>query len=405
MIPTSDLRGRKRESSTEYEHSNLLGRRNGCAILRDSFSARSRPSCGFSMRPGDEESETRPRTGRKESRGQKERERETERRGEEGKGDRERRRETHVRATTMYFGAALHTPRRGQCPSLLRPKEGAEGREGWREQEGERSTVGREREREERGEQGRQGGGHTSAEWRKNEQTPRARERQGGDRATEKRPGARSPFPLPPAFRHSPLFFSLLCDCHSFSTIPRLRFTMHRRLHRRRASYSPSDFLNVKTRSPTDREGSLSFPSSSCLSASFFFSYFFSIYLGLRLVSRTRTCTIKALWDRYINSDTLVLPHLDIRTYALRVSRLPCIYFYFLLCKLLICCQSRDFVIHFENHRHVSQDRRGISYVTLLHIRQNGSRFVFEGPPLCAKIPIFTFHQFLLLTRAREMHI
>lgn len=30
-----------------------------------------------------------------------------------------------MRATTMYFGAALHTQRGGQCPSLLRPKEGA----------------------------------------------------------------------------------------------------------------------------------------------------------------------------------------------------------------------------------------------------------------------------------------
>lgn len=66
----------------------------------------------------------------------------------EKKSEKEGKRETHVRATTMYFGAALHTPRGGQCPSLLRLKEGAEGREGWREQGRdrgrERFAVGRE---------------------------------------------------------------------------------------------------------------------------------------------------------------------------------------------------------------------------------------------------------------------
>lgn len=54
--------------------------------------------------------------------------------------------ETHVRATTMYFGAALHTPRGGQCPSLLRPKEGAGGyggsdRGAWRSGKGDRGQA------------------------------------------------------------------------------------------------------------------------------------------------------------------------------------------------------------------------------------------------------------------------
>jgi hypothetical protein len=67
--------------------------------------------------------------------------------GERREGGGERReeeegRETHVRATTMYFGAALHTPRGGQCPSLLRPKEGAGGREDCREQGEEKGAEG-----------------------------------------------------------------------------------------------------------------------------------------------------------------------------------------------------------------------------------------------------------------------
>lgn len=53
--------------------------------------------------------------------------------------------ETHVRATTMYFGAALHTPCGGQCPSLLRPKEGAGSLGGGRGREGRRGR-GRETE-------------------------------------------------------------------------------------------------------------------------------------------------------------------------------------------------------------------------------------------------------------------
>lgn len=73
-----------------------------------------------------------------------------------------------MRATTMYFGAALHTPRGGQCPSLLRLKEGAEGREDWRELGRRRKGAlrGRERERE----AGWQGGGHRRGV-EKNEQT------------------------------------------------------------------------------------------------------------------------------------------------------------------------------------------------------------------------------------------
>lgn len=68
--------------------------------------------------------------------------------GGERDGDRARSREgeTHVRATTMYFGAALHTPRGGQCPSLLRPKEGAggyggSGRGAWRSGKGDRGQA------------------------------------------------------------------------------------------------------------------------------------------------------------------------------------------------------------------------------------------------------------------------
>lgn len=46
----------------------------------------------------------------------------------------------------MYFGAALHTPRGGQCPSLLRPKEGAGGyggsdRGAWRSGKGDRGQA------------------------------------------------------------------------------------------------------------------------------------------------------------------------------------------------------------------------------------------------------------------------
>lgn len=75
-----------------------------------------------------------------------------------------------MRATTMYFGAALHTPRGGQCPSLLRLKEGAEGREGWRELGRRRKGAlrGRERERERQG--GRAEG--TGAEWKKMNKHP-----------------------------------------------------------------------------------------------------------------------------------------------------------------------------------------------------------------------------------------
>lgn len=106
----------------------------------------------------------------------RERERERARKGEE----RGRERETHVRATTMYFGAALHTPRGGQCPSLLRLKEGAEGREGWREQGGGGASRSR----------GRQGGGHRRGV-EKNEQTSSEKWR---GRVAEERPGAHSFF-------------------------------------------------------------------------------------------------------------------------------------------------------------------------------------------------------------------
>lgn len=157
-----------------------------------------------------------------------------------------------MRATTMYFGAALHTPRGGQCPSLLRLKEGAEGREGWRELGRRRKGALRGRERE-RG-AGWQGGGHRRGV-EKNEQTSSKRWR---GRVTEERPGAHSLSSLPFFLSRSLLSFSLpsplslfsflppssllLSVRHSFSTVPRFRFTMHRWLQRR-ASYSPSDFL------------------------------------------------------------------------------------------------------------------------------------------------------------------
>lgn len=276
MIPTSDLRGRKRESSTEYGHSNLLGRRNGCAILRDSFSARSRPSCGFSMRPGDEESETRPRIGRKESRGQNERDG-AERRGGRGSGEKEG--DACASNNDVFRCSAPYTAWRSM--PVLTPAQGRSGRAGGLTGAGGGAFHGRERVRRGVSRDGRVEGTQARSGEKMNKHPEEERdEGTRGRQGDREAPRCALP-PFPPAFRHSPLFFSLLCDCHSFSTIPRPRFTMHRRLHQRRASYSPSDFLNVKTRSPTDREGSLSFPSSSCLSASFFFSYF-SIYLGLR---------------------------------------------------------------------------------------------------------------------------
>lgn len=173
-----------------------------------------------------------------------------------------------MRATTMYFGAALHTPRGGQCPSLLRLKEGAEGREGWRELGRRRKGAlrGRERERE----AGWQGGGHRRGV-EKNEQTSSERWR---GRVTEERPGAHSLFSPLFSLALSPLFLSslssfsflfpppsslLLSVRHSFSTVPRFRFTMHRWLQRR-ASYSPSDFLLTSKHGARPREVFFLFP-------------------------------------------------------------------------------------------------------------------------------------------------
>lgn len=127
----------------------------------------------------------------------------------------ERGRETHVRATTMYFGAALHTPRGGQCPSLLRLKEGAEGREGWREQG---RGEGRGRFAVER-EVGRQGGGHRRGV-EKNEQTSSERWR---GRVAEERPGAHSLFfPLFSLFLSSLPFLFLLLSLSLVVTLSRL---------------------------------------------------------------------------------------------------------------------------------------------------------------------------------------
>lgn len=189
-------------------------------------------------------------------------------------------RETHVRATTMYFGAALHTPRGGQCPSLLRLKEGAEGREGWREQG---RGEGRGRFAVER-EVGRQGGGHRRGV-EKNEQT--SSERDGGGescRGTSRCAlSLLSPFfslPLLSSFSLSPplslsLRLSLFLDCPSVS------------LHDASPA-AATDFLlperfplNVKIRSSTARSLFLLF----CLSLSF----------SARLISRTHTSIIRAL--------------------------------------------------------------------------------------------------------------
>lgn len=159
-----------------------------------------------------------------------------------------------MRATTMYFGAALHTPRGGQCPSLLRLKEGTEGREDWREQGGRGGGKGRfavERET------GRQGGGHRRGV-EKNEQTSSERWR---GRAAEERTLSSLSFS---SLALVSLFLSLsslslsflslfLSGRHSFSTVPRFRFTMHRRLQRR-ASYFSSDFLLTSKHEARPRE-------------------------------------------------------------------------------------------------------------------------------------------------------
>lgn len=172
-----------------------------------------------------------------------------------------------MRATTMYFGAALHTPRGGQCPSLLRLKEGAEGREGWRELGRRRKGALRGRERE--GQGGRAEG--TGAEWKKMNKHPA---RDGGGELPRSAPVrtlsslpfflSRSllSFPLPSPlslFSFLPPSSLFLSVRHSFSTVPRFRFTMHRWLQRR-ASYSPSDFLLTSKHGARPREVFFLFP-------------------------------------------------------------------------------------------------------------------------------------------------
>lgn len=127
-----------------------------------------------------------------------------------------------MRATTMYFGAALHTPRGGQCPSLLRLKEGAEGREGWRELGSRRKGAlrGRERERERQG--GRAEG--TGAEWKKMNKHPA---RDGGGELPRSAPVrtlsslpfflSRSLLSFPPPLLSLSLCPSLFLDCPSVS--------------------------------------------------------------------------------------------------------------------------------------------------------------------------------------------
>lgn len=189
-------------------------------------------------------------------------------------------RETHVRATTMYFGAALHTPRGGQCPSLLRLKEGAEGREGWREQG---RGEGRGRFAVER-EVGRQGGGHRRGV-EKNEQTSSER-MEGGELPRNVPVRTLSSFPF--FLSSSPLFLfsfssslshrlSLFLDCPSVS------------LHDASPA-AATDFLlperfplNVKIRSSTAR------------SLFLLFSLPVSLSFSARLISRTHTSIIRAL--------------------------------------------------------------------------------------------------------------
>lgn len=127
-----------------------------------------------------------------------------------------------MRATTMYFGAALHTPRGGQCPSLLRLKEGAEGREGWRELGRRRKGAlrGRERERERQG--GRAEG--TGAEWKKMNKHPA---RDGGGELPRSAP-VRTLSLLSPFFSRalSSLSLSLFSFSFLFPPPPPLSFSL-----------------------------------------------------------------------------------------------------------------------------------------------------------------------------------
>lgn len=124
-----------------------------------------------------------------------------------------------MRATTMYFGAALHTPRGGQCPSLLRLKEGAEGREGWRELGRRRKGALRGRERE--GQGGRAEG--TGAEWKKMNKHPA---RDGGGELPRSAP-VRTLSSLPFFLSRSLLSFSLpLLFLFSLSSPPLLSLSL-----------------------------------------------------------------------------------------------------------------------------------------------------------------------------------
>lgn len=166
---------------------------------------------------------------------------------EASRGGKKGERETHVRATTMYFGAALHTPRGGQCPSLLRPKEREGGRVGGKRGRKRRQREGAPRSWRERGNGSERG---RNAEWRaegahkrgveKNEQTSSERD---GDR--EERPGARSL--LSSRILLSFLFHFSLAGRHSFSSYPSPSLYDAPRRLQRWASYSPSDSLNVKS--------------------------------------------------------------------------------------------------------------------------------------------------------------
>lgn len=146
MTSSGDLKGRKRESSTwhGHGHSNLFGRRGKDTHRPRYYETLFRrvhalrvlfPRGLVAWRARGED------VRRAEGEVTREKEREKGKESRWGGG-------THVRATTMYFGAALHTPRGGQCPSLLRLKEGAEGREGWRELGRRRKGALRGRERE-----------------------------------------------------------------------------------------------------------------------------------------------------------------------------------------------------------------------------------------------------------------
>lgn len=188
--------------------------------LRGSFSARSRPSCGFS--PRYEGNETRTRVGRTE--------RNTERKRENGRRERRGKEREGESNNDVFRCSAPYTAWRSM--PVLTPAQGRSGRAGGFAGTG-RGKGGKGRAHHGRGgrEEGRQGGSesergrstagwraHTSAEWKKMNKHP-ARERDDGPRSVSVR--------VSPFFLSRSLSFSLSTVVTLFQAIPRLRFTMH----------------------------------------------------------------------------------------------------------------------------------------------------------------------------------